>query len=343
MDEHLLYLRKEHGDVFATRLPTGQTIPWRPLTTGEYLKYTAMFRNDQYPRAFIEDEVFTLCVLDGALVRSIGKLKAGIVSTVVSSIMVFSGPQSLEDLNTGLHIARQQMHDAMHDLVSMICMAFPAYKPEEVYTMDYRNLMLRAAQAEKKLIQTGFIDEPIFFEPREATIEQKRQIDEQQQKRREANQDMLNKYYEQEGIHVPDSLKRARKEASRELITDHPAPPPVPEHTGETTVISKSDIMEHESFMSGHEQDIVNKVQVTKDTAQFYTGYLDELKEGGTLRIKTPEERKAAAEARMEANRQKLIERRKKALEDAKAELPQLLKVREDARRRKAKKAARKR
>lgn len=343
MDEHLLYLRQEYGDVFATQLPTGQTIPWRPLTAGEFLEYNVMFQAGQYPVAYIENEIFRKCVLDGAFVRSINKQKAGVIQTVVSCIMAFSGPQNVNDLNQHLNMARHMTSDAMHDLVSFVCQAFPSYKPEEVYAMDYKTLMLRAAQGERKMLGAGFIQEPLSFEAVNESAEDQAAAVEERQKRLEENQDMINKYYEQQGIKIPESVKQARKDM-RERIIDHPAPPPVPEaKLGEQTIISTSDMAEHEAFMTGHEQDIVNKIRATGETAQFYTEYLDQLQEDGKLKMLTPEERKAAAEKRMEANKQKILERRKQAFEDAKKELPELLKVREEARRRKAKKAARRR
>ena len=49
---------------------------------------------------------------------------------------------------------------SLHNLVDIICMAYP-YKPEEVYAMQYETLMLRAAQAEEKLMTLGVIKESI--------------------------------------------------------------------------------------------------------------------------------------------------------------------------------------
>jgi hypothetical protein len=289
MDEHLRYLRREYGDVFVTQLPTGQSIPWRPLTIGEYLEYNRILRTEQYPPAYIENEIFIKCVLDGAFVQSIDKLKAGIVSTVASCIMSFSGPQSVDDLNQNLDIARHLIDDATHELVSLICQAFPAYKPEDVYAMDQKTLMIRAAQAERKMLTLGLIDEPIIFEPKEQIQEQEEENSEKQQKRLEDNQQMLEKYYQQQGIEVPTSMKKSKKKI-KERITDHPKPPPIPDmQHGEHTIITKSDMMEHEAVMTGHEQDIVHKTKATDETAQFYTKYLDQLKNGEQLKIQTPE------------------------------------------------------
>ena len=218
-------------------------------------------------------------------------------------------------------------------------MAFP-YKPEEVYEMDYHTLMMRAAQAERKLSFAGLMETPLHFETIGSSAEQQQTEQEKKRKHLEDSQDMINKYYEQQGIKVSDSVREARKAARKELL-DTSTLPPIPESTGEQTIITKSDMMEHEAVLTGHDQDIVHKMKATDETAQIYTDYLDQLKKGDSLKIMTPEERKAAAEERMEANKQKLINRRKQAIKDAKAELPELLRVREEARKRKEKKAAR--
>lgn len=335
--EQLLYLREEHGDSFATQLPNGQIIPWRPLSMGEYLKYEEMYRAGVYPPAFIEDEIFRLCVKDGAFVKNIDKQLAGTVSAVVATIMAYSGPSSLDELNQFLNMNRVKASGMLHELVNFVLLAFPSYKPEDLYDMEYSTLMLRVAQAERKLLSQGFINEPLSFEK---PGEEQGPTEEEVAARKKANSEMIDRYYEQEGIQVPDSVKQARADL-REKIIDHPKPPPVPKETMEQTVITRSDMMEHEAVLTGHEQDIVHKVKATDETAHIYADYLEQLKDGGKIRMKSDEERKAEAEARMAANKQKVIERRKEAMEAAKKELPELLKVREEARKRKQRKAAR--
>jgi len=339
----LLYLRKQYGEVFVTELPDGQIVPWKPLSTGEFLHYNSTLLEGRYPRAYIENEIFTKCVLDRILVDSIDKLKAGVIQAVVDSILTFSGPQHPNELNYMLNLQRVGVNDAMHEIVGMICQAFPAYRPEEVYEMDYTTFMQRAALAERKLLRSGLLNEPVVFEvPQDQEEYVKEQ--EEQQKRLERNKNMIDDFYKQQGIKVPESAKKAREEKRKQILDPSPVrPPPPPPPTTERTVITKSDMIEHASFMSGHERDVVHQIKATDETAQIYQDYLEQLKESGTLKIKTDEERKAAAQKRMEENKQKLLAQQKAATEAAKKELPELLKVREEARKRKAKKAARRR
>lgn len=335
--DQILYLRKEFGrDVYATQLPSGEIIPWKPLTIEEFLEYDRLSKIKQYADVYLEDEVFCKCVLDKAYINNIGQQKAGIISAVATSILAYSGPSSPEDLNLMLEVNRRKTTEAIHSIVELICLGFPAYKPEDLYSMNYETLMLRAAQAEKKLLSSGLIKEPIkFYSQEEAAQQQEEQEKADQNKQK--NQKLIDQYFEQEGIKIPDSIKQSK----RERIVDHPTPPVIPDVApGEQTIIAKADMMEHDTFMTGHEQDIVNKVQVAKDTAKYYIDYLDQIKEGGKLKIKTVEERKIAAEARMEQNKQKNIKLNQQIKEASKREIPELLKVREEARKRKARKAA---
>lgn len=336
MQDQLLYLREEHGNVFATRLPTGQIVPWRPLSMGEFMQYEDAFTIGTHPPACLENEIFIKCVLDSALVKGIKQLKAGTVSTVVATIMNYSGPQSMVDLNQVMAVSRTAATKVLNDLVSFVCQAFPAYKPEDVYGMDYTTLMLRVAMSERKLLQTGHLSEPLNFE---APGEEQQEAQTQKIK----NSEMLDEYYRQQGITIPDSVKRAGQDA-REHITDHPKPPPLPKRTEERTIISRADIMEHDTILSGHErEDIAQQAKTTRETAQFYNKYLKDLAEGKELKMLTDEERKVAATERMECNKLANAERQSQALQAAKDELPSLIKAREEARQRKEKKAARRR
>ena len=342
MEEQLLYLRGEHGDVFATRLPTGQIVPWRPLSMGDFIKYQDAFAMGAHPPACLEDEIFKKCVLDTALVKGIKRQKAGIVATVVATILAYSGPSNIHELNEVLEFNRASSGKILNELVNFVCQAYPAYKPEDVYEMDYPTLMLRVAMGEKKMLQTGIITTPLHFEHPEHTAETEAQQEQQRAQQRQDNSEMMDRYYEQQGINVPDSVKQARKDA-RERIVDHPKPPPLSIASEERTIITKADVMEHQTMLSGHEQDVVHQHKSARDTAHIYSGYMQELDEGKELTILTPEERKAAALERMEQNRLANVERHNIAMEAAKEELPKLLKVREEARKRKAKKAARRR
>ncbi len=166
-------------------------IPWKPLSIGDYIFYSKEIREGRFPLSIFEDEIFHKCVLDQSIIRQLPFLKAGIITTTVENIWNNSCANSVDELNGSLEEARQEVNSiapAIHELVSTILFAFPAYKPEEVYSMDYQSLMRRAIDAETKLLQSQIIKEPIKFEPKEEEEQQKidpKQLWDKQQQNKE--------------------------------------------------------------------------------------------------------------------------------------------------------------
>lgn len=290
--DYLLYLRSRYGNVFATELPDGRVIPWRPLTVGEFMEYDGLLRTGQYPRAAIEDEVFTKCVLDEGVVKGIDSLRAGIVTTVTAAIFSVSGPHSPEEMNLIMNYNRMQADGVIPYVVSLICQAFPAYKPEDVYAMDYTTMMTRLAHAEHKLLRTGMISEPVSFH----TIGQEPQAPQrpQPQKPKVDSSKLFEEYYARQGVKPPPPTK----------------PPPAPKaKKGQTTVITENDVAEHTTHYTGHEAEdrIILEAQMVDETSGIYDDYLEQMRKGEKVTIPSHEERMAAARKRMEANRQKAI------------------------------------
>lgn len=158
-------LRETHGRCYVTRFDNDNlTVPWRPLSLQEYLNYNDDTQRGFFPAAHLEDEIFRRCCLDETLVNQLPHLKAGIVSTVVQCIWQVSGPVNAESLSNDLEFVRQKIlspdTQILHQFVQLITMAFP-YKPEEVYAMDYETLLIRTAQAERKLLEMKAIDTPL--------------------------------------------------------------------------------------------------------------------------------------------------------------------------------------
>lgn len=160
----LCQVRELYGRGFVSIFPDGLIIPWKPLSLQDYLDYDHDTQQGLIPLGFLENEIFNKCVLNKTIIKQQRFLKAGIVSTVVSHIWNFSGPISNEAFAKDLEMARQLLYGgnskAIHQLVEVITMAFP-YKPEEIYQMDYQTFMIRAAQAEAKLLQAGVLQQPI--------------------------------------------------------------------------------------------------------------------------------------------------------------------------------------
>jgi len=179
MDD-ISHLRKLYGSrAFLTVFPNGIIIPWKPLTIQEYLGYVEDLQRQIYLPGPLENEIFSKCVLDDDYIRRINLLQAGIISTVVQNIVDYSGPSTVNPIEQSLNIARSRLladqTNILHELVQLITMAFP-YKPEEVYDMSYEILMLRAAQAEAKLLRAGVIDKPISLTYNTNNIEEEKPV-----------------------------------------------------------------------------------------------------------------------------------------------------------------------
>lgn len=153
-------VRQGYGGIFATVFSEDLIVPWKPLSLGDFISYTRDYERGAIPSVLLEDEVFKKCVLDSSLVRQMNFLPAGLVSVVAQNIWEYSGPKGVSEFNQDLAGARHILFGggskALHELVTIIAMAFP-YKPEEVYAMDYETFLLRLAQSEKKLIDMGVL------------------------------------------------------------------------------------------------------------------------------------------------------------------------------------------
>jgi hypothetical protein len=298
--EDLLLFRERYGSVFVTNLSDGQKIPYRLLSVGEFLEYERLFKSGQYPRAYLENEIFLKCVADPLLIDHIGQLNAGVITTVSTAIMAYSGPGNVSDLNGVLDVKRHVAGYALHEMVGVICQAFPAYKPEELYDMPFDTFMLRVAQAERKLLKAGIFQEPISFEGPEGQTEQKRDMP------------------------PVEELQKRWKEQQQTI----------PQPRSENVTITKSDIIEHEAAYTGHEIEdkVVLEHQMVEETKGLYANYLEQMRAGKKVEITSHEERKAAALARARQNEElykKALAR--KQVRD-KAERERLLKIREEMR-----------
>lgn len=196
------------GDAYATIFEDGTTIPWRPLSINDYIKYTKSINSAIIAPAFLEDEIFKKCVIEDVWKRQIDFLLAGIVSTVVQNIIQYSGPTGLDAFNADLDGARSQILDTnysvLHELVEIILLAFP-YKPEEVYDMDYETFLLRVAQAEKKLLLSGFLKEPV-------SLINKNVNNNMRQQRIKQFEDLKKRFEEERG------LKKKQKQENKPVV-----------------------------------------------------------------------------------------------------------------------------
>ena len=282
-----------YGDQFVTILTDGLEIVWRPLTIGEFVEFDKLIKSNKYPIGFIEDEIFRKCVKNKFLVNNLSDIKAGIVSTVVTTILQYSGPSSIDELNYFLNLNRAVSREIIHEIIGYICWAFPAYKPEDLYNLDYHTLMLRLAQAETKLGNLGLISQPFSF----LSPEQEKQQKESPKKKK--TDDLLERYYE-----------RDRKSITKEK----------PQNKKQTIITSK-DMKEHESVYVGHEVEdkAILEASMVNETTKIYQDYLNQSKKHGKIQIKTTEERIAEGKLRAKVNEDKINQINKRlAQEDRK-------------------------
>jgi len=301
----LALLRKIYGSVYVTALPDGRHIPWKLLSIKDYLEIEALRVAGTYTQGQLEDEVFRRCVLDPLIIEKMDQLKAGTVETVAVAILGNSGPQSVDELNYSLHINRSLIQNAMHQMISMTCQAFPGYTPDDLYEMDYETLVQRAALAEDKLLRTGVIPEKVVFEQKERKP--------QQQRRTDLDSKQLFDRYEQQ-----------RK--------------PTPQPPSKTTIITTGDMMEAEAAYTGHERSdkILRETQMVDEAAGIYDDYVRQMKDGEKVIIPSHEERVRAAKARAEENKKKYEATLKGKSETDNEEWQKLLEVKKKAQVRKA-------
>lgn len=325
------HLRLKFPGQYATELPDGTVIPWRTLTLQEFIDYDLAARSQILIECLLEDEIFIKCVLDPVIVKDMNKLPAGTIPMVVSAINSLSGPASIEELDCLLNLGRSSINNILHDLVEVTIQAFPAYTPDDLYDMDYITLMKRVALAEKKLLRTGMLKEPLSLisanqqeteVPQKAPVNLKQQFQEQQ-----APASRMNRQ-------IP--IIKNPEEVSF---------PKVPT-TKATTIIKSADVDEHTAHYQGHEKGdrILLEDKMVKETAGFYKNYLKQIQETGKLQILTPDERKDEIDARMEENKRiakELIERKKKQDKQEDEEVRKAL-AQKTARERRTKKLAKK-
>lgn len=219
--QKLISLRKLYSGFFAIEFDNGIVIPWRVLTLSEYLKYSEEYFRGIYPPSVLEDEIFCLCVQNETILNQIDFLPAGMISSVVTSIWQYSCPQNVKQLSDDLDSARSLIMDerfkSLHDMVQLVSTAFPSYKLEELYNMEYSLLMKRFALAEKKLLETGYLQGPVVFNVESKDEPLKRSlIVEEAHKRWLIQEGLLNEESVEQTIEKPKLFSKKNKKSDHE-------------------------------------------------------------------------------------------------------------------------------
>ena len=138
-------LKREHPHLYAVKT-SGGVFVLRPLTWREHKHVKEKVQYELLPEVSIVD--MTLVWPDSIPDQA----PAGVIHTLAAAAMEIAGFDNPVAIASAWAHAEQQIEDdPEHFMVMTICKAFPAYKPEELYEMQFLDLMLRFKQAEKML------------------------------------------------------------------------------------------------------------------------------------------------------------------------------------------------
>jgi len=299
-------------------------VAWRPLSIEEYQYYSRIFAADNYPFSFLEDEIFRKCVISSRHTARMGELPAGVVSTVVSQIFRFSGPSTLAELRKDFETKRIHVASEINELLIMITTAFPAYKPNELRKMTYEDLMTDAALAERKLLQLGMLQHPLYETQEEPKKRPRRRIIEKLMKEQEKKKE---KQPEQASpAPPPPSFEKPEIEPLKVSTV------PIDYPDGDTTIISSAEMNTAElNAIRRKNPKLVAELEETAQSPDVFGDYFKQMAEGKTVRIKSAEERIAEAKAREARNKEKFDARMKEIRAQKQAQHDRISKLFEKA------------
>jgi hypothetical protein len=154
----LLKAKAEYGDLYRVVFEDNTTVVFRLLSFKEYEHYYSLYFQGLIGSHDIS--IFEKCKVQ-IIQGKEEELKAGIIYTITNIILRLSGPSSIEDWATQLKESRNQLQNIKAQVEMIICKAFPAYRPEDIWDMKWDQIVHRLAQAEAILLQTGILKEPI--------------------------------------------------------------------------------------------------------------------------------------------------------------------------------------
>lgn len=285
---------------YVSVFPDGTEVPWNPLTIGEYLSFV---NNLYYSPDEIEDIIFKKCVPDPYFHKD-PNLKAGTVSTVSFAILANSSPQTIEELNAILNYHRNSIYsNIIEELVIHVCWAFPSYKIEDVYALDYDTFLKRVAQAEYKLMRSGIIQKPFTIQNTQNIEEQQMQPREEKlEKRLRENKKLREKFEKQRDmISEQQGQKVVKTEAGPVIVS--------PIITDQKSVVITKDMELAHNILSQNKEE---SIKMVNETLPIYQDYIDKINNGEKLTpsmIKTIEQKKEEALKRMEKNKEEYTKR----------------------------------
>jgi len=278
-------LREKYGSVYISELSDGILVPWKALSVKDYIDYANDLQRGFITKETIYLEIFNKCVVDDFIKKNINKQKAGTIETVVDHIIRESGPSNPNDFfNAHLNFARNTVNsNIFHTAVGLICAAFPGYKPEEVYQLEYPDLMVRLAQAELHLLRIGYLEEPLAMAelegenksppPKIENSQLKSIFDRQEQEKQQLEQ---------------QAAQRIRK--NQRKVQEEISPPQKNKTKDGRLVVTKEEMQVRQTVGDMDEAPFLEH-QMLEEAAEIYKDYLEDVKAGKKVIIKSPEER----------------------------------------------------
>ncbi len=305
MQSSLSDYRQLYGEVYIAETPDGIVVPFKLLSLGDYFKYTSSLNSNLIVASVIEDEIFCKCVQDEVLVQNIDKQKAGTVTIIVKTILQTSAPNSPDEFEYLFNINREAVNHTLHLTVRTICLAFPAYTPDDIYKMDIQDIMFRLAQAERKLIDTGFLKEPLAFfeevEPQKKPKQKKSKIDTKK----------LQQAFEEQSFTQPREPPKIASAKNSVVVEEESYQGPRLRSENGDTVVSLGELVRNlDSDVTANSPE---ERQMLRDAKLMYRDQLERLKKGEKIKIAPHEQRVEEGRKRLEANRKKLQEKLRKS------------------------------
>lgn len=139
--------------LYVTQMPSGETFSWRLLTIKEYKIFRHLREAGLLPLFSVYEEVFRKCYVGNSDAIS-GNIKAGISISIGEMIMHLSGDQVIGKEAEAITQARERSQAGLVEeaLKRRVLAAFP-YKPEDLDTWSYQDLLNKFVLAESVLLE----------------------------------------------------------------------------------------------------------------------------------------------------------------------------------------------
>lgn len=290
-------LRERYGEIFVLELPDGQQVPFKLLSLKDYFSYSKAIEAGLIPKSILENEIFEKCVLDNVLVNSIHNQKAGTPTVVADTILQYSAPRSIEEFQYFLNYNRNIVSNVLYQVINIICLGFNSYTPDDILSKDIYEILFLLALAERKLLETGALSEPLDFSGGERQPKQKKPKVDISKLREE-----YEKQKDEFNIH---KLHQEGKERPKSVVESEI--PSFDDRDREGNVsISMNELMYNNRTLE--EQDL----KTLQDAKVIFKDYLEQVAKGERIKIKSDEQRIEEYNKMVAEKRKKFREKLKK-------------------------------